>query len=529
MLAAAISGYKFLDENCDGIRNTDLIQGSSPDVVFVVDVSSSTAVGAGAIFVGQSIGDVNSDGVSNTILDAELAGFIALNRQLIAQGLGDTADVGIVLFGGNAVRLDVGTASGDQITIKPNADLNANGVKDIEELLSRILHGGQGISSGINGANTNYEAALQEVIGFFNGLGTATGNGNMVFLTDGRPNSPSTSTTVYADEVDVLEAAKVNLNAFGAGGTSEVPPLQVIDPDAVRFDSTDELLAAFNGLQGSKTSFKEPGLAGVKIWLDIDRDGILDADEPFAISAVDNPGTAVDETGNYRFDNLPNGIYDVREVVPPGMIQTAPAGGFTTVNVSTNGNYNVYFGNRPGEIAGIKWSDLNGNGVRDRLLVGDEPDVVFVIDVSGSTTDSFVGSQPVGDVNGDGSSNTILDAEIAGFIALNQSMINAGFGVVGTVSIIAFETSAISLDLDPKAPGVQISTTPSADLDGNGVRDIEQALRQLRPLGSTNYEGALSQALTVFGILGTPSDQSNLIFLSDGAPNSPGAHSDEVG
>jgi Ca2+-binding RTX toxin-like protein len=89
MLAAAISGYKFLDENCDGIRNKDLIQGSSPDVVFVVDVSSSTAVGAGAIIVGQSIGDVNSDGVSNTNVDAELAGFIALNQQLIAQGLGD--------------------------------------------------------------------------------------------------------------------------------------------------------------------------------------------------------------------------------------------------------------------------------------------------------------------------------------------------------------------------------------------------------------------------------------------------------
>lgn len=529
VLSAVISGYKFLDQNCDGIRNTDLIQGSSPDIIFVVDVSSSTAVGPGAVFVGQPVGDVNGDGASNTILDAELAGFKALNQQLIAQGLGDTADVGVILFGGNAVQLDVDSVTaGTQITIKPNRDLNSNGIKDIEELLSLIRHGGQGISSGVNGSLTNYESALQATIAFFNSLGTATGNGNMVFLTDGQPNSPSTSTAVYADEVATLNSMNINLNAFGAGGSSSVPPLQVIDPGAVRFDSTDELLAAFSGLQGSKTVFREPGLAGVRIWLDINQDGVRDADEPFTFSQTDDPLTAIDETGNYRFEGLPAGTYDVREDIPAGMIQTAPAGGFTTITTTVSSVDNVFFGNRPGEISGMKWSDLNGNGIRDRLLVGDQPDVVFVIDISGSTTSPFIGTQAVGDLNGDGLSNTVLDAEIAGFIALNQSMITAGFGVVGTVSIIAFETSALSLDLDPVTAGIQIATNPLADRDGNGVRDVDQALRQLTALGTTSYEAALAQALSVFTTLGTPAAQSNLIFLSDGAPNISGAHADEV-
>ena len=44
--------------------------------------------------------------------------------------------------------------------------------------------------------------------------------------------------------------------------------------------------------------------------------------------------------------------------------------------------------------------------------------VAFVIDLSGSTASQFQGNVDVGDRNGDGSSNTVLDAEIAGFEAL---------------------------------------------------------------------------------------------------------------
>ena len=529
LMAANVVGYKFLDINGDGIRNTNIIQGNRPDVVFVVDVSSSTAVGAGAAFVGSPVGDVNSDGVANTILDAELAGFRALAQQLVDQGLGADADIGIVLFGGNAVQLDMDSAvAGDQLTIPAGRDSNANTIPDVVELLSLIRHGGQGISASVNGATTNYEAALQTTIQFFNTLGTAPGNGNMVFLTDGQPNDPSTSTAVYGDEVATLRASGVNLRAYGAGGTSSVPPLQVIDSSAVRFDSTDELLAAFGGLQGSKTVFTEPGIAGVKIWLDIDRDGLFDADEPFTFSVPDNPATPENELGNYIITGVPNGTYDVHEDVPVGMIQTAPFTGFGTITITGNFDYRVNFGNRPGEISGTKWFDSNGNGLRDQLIVGDTPTVVFVIDVSGSTSDTFQGTINVGDLNGDGQPNTILDSEIAGFIALNQSLINGGFGAVGTVSIVAFESSAISLDLDPVTPGIQIATNPLADRDNNGVRDVDQALKSLSYLGGTDYELALGQALNVFTALNTPSSQANLIFLSDGAPNIAGAHADEV-
>ena len=55
---------------------------------------------------------------------------------------------------------------------------------------------------------------------------------------------------------------------------------------------------------------------------------------------------------------------------------------------------------------------------------------VFVMDVSGSTVSPFQGS-PVGDTNGDGVTNTILDAEIAAFTTLNQSLIDLGYANKG--------------------------------------------------------------------------------------------------
>jgi hypothetical protein len=45
--------------------------------------------------------------------------------------------------------------------------------------------------------------------------------------------------------------------------------------------------------------------------------------------------------------------------------------------------------------------------------------ILYVVDISGSTTDRFAGTS-VGDLNQDGSANTILDAEIASLIRLTE-------------------------------------------------------------------------------------------------------------
>ena len=178
--------------------------------------------------------------------------------------------------------------------------------------------------------------------------------------------------------------------------------------------------------------------------------------------------------------------------------------------------------------------DLGGFNVHDLLfagkfaplgglIVGD--DAVFIIDVSGSTSSSF-GGDPVGDQNGDGLFNTVLDAEIAAFIALNQELIDRGLGNTSQVSVVAFQSSATSRDMDPIAAGVQLTTTPLADANSNGIRDVDEVLQSLYDGGGTDYEDALAEASTTVAAIGTPN--TNVIFLSDGVPNIPGAHADEV-
>ncbi|OHB72768.1 MAG: hypothetical protein A2V70_13935, partial [Planctomycetes bacterium RBG_13_63_9] len=71
----------------------------------------------------------------------------------------------------------------------------------------------------------------------------------------------------------------------------------------------------------------EPGLAGVTIYLDLNRNGRFDsAEEPFTITQQDNPGTPdVDETGRYILGNLEPGSYVVAEVLDEGWQQTYPS------------------------------------------------------------------------------------------------------------------------------------------------------------------------------------------------------------
>ena len=369
--------------------------------------------------------------------------------------------------------------------------------------------------------STNYAAALQSALDTLTTVGTTAGNGNVIFLSDGNPNAGGE----YTDEATALKNAGANVRAFGVGTGATLSNLQKIDPNAAIFTSTNELLNVFSGAGGgSSTSYTEPGLGGVTIYLDVNNNGVLDFGEPSTVSAAD---------GSYSFTNLPSGTYTVREIVPAGYTQTS---GPYTVTLGIDPSLNLNIGNQvssspnvsPDTISGTKFDDLNGNGVRDSdLIQGSQPDAIFVIDISGSTDSTFQGD-PVGDLNGDGQADTILDAEIAGFTALNQQLIDQGFGTTGRVSIVAFDDAAVQLDMDPTTAGTQLATYPGADLDGNGVLDVVQVLRSLNDSGSTNYAAALQSALDTLTTVGTTAGNGNVIFLSDGNPNAGGEYTDEA-
>ncbi|HMU52612.1 MAG TPA: VWA domain-containing protein [Geminicoccaceae bacterium] len=132
--------------------------------------------------------------------------------------------------------------------------------------------------------------------------------------------------------------------------------------------------------------------------------------------------------------------------------------------------------------------------------------VAFVVDVSGSMVSPFSGSVTIGDVNGDGYSNTRLDALIVAFESLVESLNRQGLGQQVNLAIIPFDSSA---SLRPVG-------APAADADGNGVLDAVEAARALRSSGATYFDQGLSFAET---FLSGKQGSNFIYFLSDGEHN----------
>lgn len=78
----------------------------------------------------------------------------------------------------------------------------------------------------------------------------------------------------------------------------------------------------------------EPGLGGVIIYADLNRNGRLDRREPMTRTADDIPETDFDEAGLYELSGLRPGEHVIREVVPDGFVQTFPA----TIDVVSEGD-----------------------------------------------------------------------------------------------------------------------------------------------------------------------------------------------
>ena len=116
-----------------------------------------------------------------------------------------------------------------------------------------------------------------------------------------------------------------------------------------------------------KRDANEPGLAGWTIVITsaaVTGGGGVNKE---VVTMEDNPATDFDETGMFWCNDLPPGVYTVREVLQPGWRQSEPANGSYVVTVGPNQTVDgVAFGNyKPGSIHGHKWFDINGNGQRE--------------------------------------------------------------------------------------------------------------------------------------------------------------------
>jgi hypothetical protein len=102
----------------------------------------------------------------------------------------------------------------------------------------------------------------------------------------------------------------------------------------------------------------EPGLGGWTIYLDLNNSGTLDPGEPRDVTVAD---------GSYEFGLVDPLVYTVAEVPKTNWEQTFPAGGTHQVNLIGGQNVeNINFGNKGfASISGVKYNDLNDDGVRD--------------------------------------------------------------------------------------------------------------------------------------------------------------------
>jgi uncharacterized surface anchored protein len=101
-------------------------------------------------------------------------------------------------------------------------------------------------------------------------------------------------------------------------------------------------------------------------------------------SSINDPATAqlsvvTDAGGNFTFASVPFGTFTLNETVPAGFAQTVPPPPGTlsaTINLAQMTVSGLLFGNRAlGQmVSGVKFNDVNGNGVRDT----DEPGLAGV-------------------------------------------------------------------------------------------------------------------------------------------------------
>jgi len=160
----------------------------------------------------------------------------------------------------------------------------------------------------------------------------------------------------------------------------------------------------------------------------------------------------------------------------------------------------------------------------ESYLTSEDLNIALIIDLSYSTyTTDFSAENPVGDVNGDGKGNTILDAqvvaieELLGSIADSDQLNNANC----EIELIGFST-------DAKSHGVWKPLEDSNDQPNQQLMAyVKQHLRAPTSVaevkatnnGYTNFDAALDKAVEYFQNTATANRKDLMVFLSDGIPN----------
>jgi len=168
----------------------------------------------------------------------------------------------------------------------------------------------------------------------------------------------------------------------------------------------------------------------------------------------------------------------------------------------------------------------------DSYLDSESLNIALVIDLSFSTYEKlFSSTVDIGDVNGDGKGNTILDAQVVAIqdlltsISLSDSLNNTNT----EIELISFET-------DAESHGVWKPLNDDGTYNEKLMNYVKKELRAPTSNqevydtnnGFTNFDAALDRTVQYFQEEATPKRLNLLVFLSDGEPNVRGDGDNEM-
>ena len=348
----SIAGTKFHDVNGNGARDPG--EPGLSGVAIQLQSSSGTVLTA----TSDSSGNFSFPGLqpgTYTMSETVPSGFVQTAPAApgtFSINLAPAQNATGFLFGNRAIP---GSIAGTKFN-----DLNGNGARDPGE-------------PGLSGVAIQLRSSSGTVL-----TATSDSSGNFSFL-GLQPGTYTMSETVSSGFVQTAPAApgtfSINLapaqNAtgflFGNQAQGQGPNASI---SGTKFNDVNG-----NGVRDPG----EPGLAGVTIQL------------RNAQGQVTTQTTTA--TGDFSFAQLVAGTYTLSEVVPPGFKQTAPpAPGTVSVTLASGQNFTgVLFGNQAqgqggtGSISGIKYLDIDANGVVNGFDRPIEGIVIVLKDSSGAT------------------------------------------------------------------------------------------------------------------------------------------------
>jgi len=444
---ASICGMKFNDLNGNGVQDS----GELGLANWEISIKNSILPNSHSIFT-DSNGQYCFDSLETvgiyTISENSQSGWTQTfpaspGKYSITLSQGDHRDS--INFGNHQQPL-LGSICG----IKFN-DLNGNGVQDPGEL-------------GL--ANWMINITFQNAAGFITLTDTTDANGNYCF----NELQPGGTYTVF----------ETNQSGWTqtfppAPGTYTIPLTSGEHKDSVDFGNKQLPVVGsicgikFNDLNGN--GVQDPGELGLANW-------VINITFQNAAGSITLTDTT-DANGNYCFNDLqPGGTYTVFETNQSGWTQTFPPAPGTYTIPLTSGEHkdSVDFGNKQlpvvGSICGIKFNDLNGNGVQDPGELGLAN---WVINITFQNAAGFMTLTDTTDANGNYCFNDLQPGGTYTVFESNQSGWTQTFPPApGTYTIpLTSGEHKDSVDFGNKQLPVvgSICGIKFNDLNGNGVQD----------------------------------------------------------